>query len=168
MENSIPTGWTPLDLCELIMKSKDLVIVAIGRNHSKEDMLTICRNLGVQARQLKIGSREVWQQEIENYHDGTGTQVGFDNPRAVHFTVEEWGIKYGNDPEYQNKAGNILISAFDTIRKKRVIVDGTHRASVMSSEYSNNSDFPDRRILEWYGPNVKEIFPYDFMQFYRI
>jgi hypothetical protein len=171
----MPTQWNHLDLHEIIMKSKKLVKVAwIGWIQSKEDILTICNSLGVQARQLTVGTRDVWKQEIEKdcyvvqYHDGKGTEVDFDYPRATHFTVQEWGIKHGKDPEYKNKTGDVLISAFDTFREKRVIVDGIHRAAVMSSEYSNNSDFADRRIYEWYGPYLKEIFPYDFKQFYRV
>jgi hypothetical protein len=175
MESRIPVGWNHLELSELIMKSKEKVIVAwIGRSLSKEDMLTLCNYLGVQSRQLKVGTREIWQQEIEkdcyvaHYHDGTGTEVDCDNPSAVHFTLQEWGLIHGNDPEYKNKTGDVLISTFDTIRKKRVIVDGIHRAAVMSSEYSNSSDFADRRIYEWYGPYVKQLFPFDFKQFYRV
>lgn len=89
------------------------------------------------------------------------------NPKAVHFTVQDFGTKHGNDPKYQSKTGDILISAFDTVKNKRVIVDGIHRAAVMSSVYSKDNDYTNRIVYEWRGSNVSEIFPYDFMQFYR-
>jgi hypothetical protein len=175
MENLVPSGWNHLDLQELIRKTKELTLVAwIGGILSPQDVLTKCNELDVQARRLKVGTREVWQNEIENngyvvsYHDGKGNLANYNDPNAVHYTLQEYGAIHGNDPEYQSKTGDVLISAFDTIKKKRVIVDGIHRAAVMSSEYSKDSDFTDRKVYEWYGPNVKEIFPYDFMQFYRV
>jgi hypothetical protein len=73
----------------------------------------------------------------------------------VHFTVQDFGTKHGNDPEYQNKTGDILIGAFDTVKNKRVIVDGIHRVAVMSSAHSKNSDYTNRIVYEWYGPSVK-------------
>jgi hypothetical protein len=174
MEFPNSSKWTNLDLQELIKRSRELILVAwIGKILSPQDMLTRGDKLGIQARQLKIGTQEVWQQEIEpdcyvvRYHDGTGKQVNYDDTKAVHFTVQDWGAKHGNDPEYQNKIGNILVSAFDTIKNKRIIVDGVHRGAVMSSAYSKDNDYTDRVVYEWYSPNVKEIFPNDFKQFYR-
>ena len=170
MEYPNPSKWTNLDLQELIKSSRELILVAwIGKILSPQDLLTKCNELGIQATQLKVGTRKVWQQEIETncyvvrYHEGTGKEVNYDDPNAVHFTVQDWGVKHGNDPEYQKKTGNILISAFDTIKNKRVIIDGVHRGAVMSSAYSKDNDYTDKIVYEWYGSNVKDIFPYDFM-----
>lgn len=75
-----PFRWTNLDLLELIKKSNDLLLVAwIGHTLSLQELLTRCIELEIQARQLRIGTRVVWQQETDyyvvSYHDGTGKDV---------------------------------------------------------------------------------------------
>jgi len=169
--------WVQLDLMKLIRVSIDNVIVDWighpGHKLTPEVVLKKCNIVGVKARQLKIGTRQVWQNEIENdgyvvdCHDGRGNAVGAYDPSAVHFTLKEYGVKYGNNPDYQNRTGDILVSAFDISKNKRVIVDGIHRGAVMSSKYSNDSDYSQRIVYEWYGDRVGEIFTYDFMPFYR-
>lgn len=175
METAISSEWTPLDLRVLVRQTKNEAQgYWIGKFEPEEQGLQMCNKTGVKGKQLKIGTREVWQEEIEtdcyvvSYHDGMGKEVDYNDPTAVHFTVQEYGTKHGNETEYQSKIGDILISALDTVKNKRVIVDGIHRAAVMSSKHSKNSDYTGRIVYEWYGPNVKEIFPYDFMQFYRV
>jgi hypothetical protein len=166
-------GWTSLSLGELIRESKRLIKgYWIGRLESEEKVLAKCTQIGIRARQFRIGGKEIWQQEIQDdcnvvrYHDRMGKEVNYDDQNAVHIKAQDLGAKYGNDPEYQSKTGAILISAFDTFKRKRVIVDGVHRAAVMSSIFSKNSDYTDRILYEWYG-HVRAIFPYDFMQFYK-
>jgi hypothetical protein len=179
MENAVPYGWSDLDLNELIMISKNEIRIAwIGSNLSSQELLIKCNELGLKARQLKVGTREVWQHEIENdgnvvdYHDGKGNpaSVMYDLS-AVPFTLKEYGDKYGAEyskkPKYRSKTRDILVSAFDTLKNKRVIVDGIHRGAVMSSKYSDDSDFSNRIVYEWYGDKVKEIFTFDFNPFYR-
>jgi hypothetical protein len=172
MEDPLSSRWTQLDLRELVRKNAEQTVVAMI-DLQPEDLLTLCNKIGVQARQLKVGTRDVWQKEVAKdgyvvrYHDGKGRDAKCDDPKAVHYTLQDWGAKHGNDPEYQSKTGDILISAFDTIKNKRVIVDGVHRGAVMSSKYSRDSDYSDRIVYEWYGHKVRVIFPYDFMQFYR-
>jgi hypothetical protein len=62
----------------------------------------------------------------------------------VHYTLQQYGNKYGaeysNNPKYRSKTRDILVSAYDTFKNKRVIVDGIHRAAVMSSTYSGRDD----------------------------
>jgi hypothetical protein len=107
--------------------------------------------------------------EIENngyvvdYHDGKYNPASVMNDsNAVHFTLKEYGDKYGaeysKEPKYRSKTRDILITAFDTLKNKRVIVDGIHRGAVMSSKYSDDSDFSYRVVYEWNGDKVKEIF----------
>jgi hypothetical protein len=90
-----------------------------------------------------------------------------DDQNAVHYTLREWGAMNGDNPKFKEKTGDILISAYDTLKNKRVILDGVHRGAVMSSVHSNESDFVNRIVYEWFGRNVKELFPNDFKQFYR-
>lgn len=107
-----------------------------------------------------VGTRQVWQDEIENngyvvdYHDGkcNTANILYDS-KAMHYTLQQYGKKYGADysknPIYRSKTRDILVSAYDTFKNKRVIVDGIHRAVVMSSEYSDASDFSNRIVYEW-------------------
>jgi hypothetical protein len=180
--NPTSPRWNHLDLHVLIRVSiKNVYVDWIGHpGHglSPEVVLAKCNELGVKARQLKVGTREVWQNEIENngcvvdYHDVKGNPAGVVNDsNAVHYTLQEYGAKYGakysSNPKYRSKTDDILVSAFDTFKNKRLIVDGIHRGAVMSSEYSSDSDYSKRIVYEWYGDKVKEIFIYDFNPFYR-
>lgn len=142
-----------------------------------EHLLAKCNLIGVIGRQLNVGTKEVWQDEIENngyvvdYHDGKYNSISvMDDSNAMHYTLQEYGDKHGfeysNNPKYRSKTCDILVSAYDSIKDKRVIVDGIHRAAVMSSKYSDDSDFANRIVYEWYGDKVNGIFPYDFKPFY--
>ena len=183
MDNPLSSGWVQLDLIELIRVSieNDNVRVAwIGHQYkqSPEHLLALCDLIEVKARQLKVSTREVWQNKIDNsgyvvdYHDGNGNPANvMTDSKAVHYTLQQYGDKYGaeysNNPKYRSKTRDILVSAYDTFKNKRVIVDGIHRAAVMSSTYSDDSDYSNRIVYEWYGDKVNELFPYDFKPFYR-
>ena len=71
MDNPLSSGWVQLDLIELIRVSieNDNVRVAwIGHQYkqSPEHLLALCDLIEVKARQLKVSTREVWQNEIDN------------------------------------------------------------------------------------------------------
>jgi hypothetical protein len=182
MDNPTTPKWDPVDLNEIIKISIDNVLVDWighpGHGLSPEVVLVKCNKLGLEARQLKVGTREVWRNEIENngyvvdYHDGKGNSANVvTDSNAVHYTLQEYGTKHGakysSNPKYRSETDNILVSAFDTFKNKRVIVDGIHRGAVMSSKYSSESDYSKRIVYEWYGNKVNEIFTYDFSPFYR-
>jgi type II secretory pathway component PulL len=99
MEASISSGWDEFDLKELVKVSMENVIVDwIGHpeyKRSLEVVLAKSNEAGVKARQLKIGSKQVWQEMIEKDSYLVRYQ---DNQNIVHFTVKKWGELHGCDP----------------------------------------------------------------------
>jgi hypothetical protein len=94
MENPIPSGRTHLDLHELIEKANELIKVDwVGKHLSSQEVLTKCNKIGVQARQLRIGTKGVWQVDIAKdgllvcYHDGNSATV--DNEKVFNTTFQE-------------------------------------------------------------------------------
>jgi hypothetical protein len=54
------------------------------------------------------------------------------------------------------------VTAYDTKKDKRLIIDGIHRAAILTSETEKQCSMPSARIYECYGDNVDKIFPCDF------
>jgi hypothetical protein len=57
---------------------------------------------------------------------------------------------------------DIIVTAYDTKKDKRLIIDGIHRAAILTPETEKQCSMPSARIYECYGDNVDKIFPCDF------
>jgi hypothetical protein len=64
----------------------------------------------------------------------------------------------------ENEDNLMIITAYHTSIKKRVIVDGFHRAAALEAEIKNKERFaiPKVTISECYGNLVHTIFPFEF------
>jgi hypothetical protein len=87
---------------------------------------------------------------------------------AYNFTLKEYTLQ--SDFEVKNKAKEALNkfrqlqikSAYQSAIKKRLIVDGVHRAVALQLKVYNHENIPDIRLLECYGADVSKSFPCDF------
>jgi hypothetical protein len=61
-----------------------------------------------------------------------------------------------------SKNDSDFMTAYDTKKDKRLIIDGIHRAAILTSETEKQCSMPSARIYECYGDNVDKIFPCDF------
>ena len=59
---------------------------------------------------------------------------------------------------------NTIITVFDSKKKKRLIIDGQHRASAITIACEKKDKIPKVRVLECYGKLVNLIFPCDVYQ----
>lgn len=82
--------------------------------------------------------------------------------------LRTWAKEKRNDHEFiRNRAfdNDIIITAYDTDKRKRLIIDGIHRASILTNECENrNIEFTPMKIYECYGKLVMTIFPCDIIQ----
>jgi hypothetical protein len=59
---------------------------------------------------------------------------------------------------------NVIVTVFDTAKKKRLIVDGWHRAAALTMACEDGINIPEVRIIECAGNQVNVIFPCDIHQ----
>jgi hypothetical protein len=59
---------------------------------------------------------------------------------------------------------NVIITLYDTVKQKRLILDGQHRASAITIAYEKGVSMPEVRVLECYGSAVSVIFSCDVYQ----
>lgn len=78
----------------------------------------------------------------------------------VNYSLYEYAARYPStlDPDQEMR----ILTAFHTEVRKRLIVDGCHRAVALETEVSKNNTIPIVTVLECFGSNVDRIFPCDF------
>jgi hypothetical protein len=59
---------------------------------------------------------------------------------------------------------NTIITIFNSKKKKRLIIDGQHRASAITITCEKKDKIPKVRVMECYGKSVNLIFPCDIYQ----
>jgi hypothetical protein len=59
---------------------------------------------------------------------------------------------------------NVIITAYDTVKQKRLVLDGQHRASAITIACEKGVSMPEVRVFECYGNAVSMIFPCDVYQ----
>lgn len=92
----------------------------------------------------------------------------WEDSTAYNFTLKEYTLQ--SDLEVKNKAKETLnksrqlqiTSAYQSAIKKRLIVDGVHRAVALQLKVYKHENIPEIRLLECYGTDVSKSFPYDF------
>ncbi|MBI4548286.1 MAG: hypothetical protein HY707_09915 [Ignavibacteriae bacterium] len=133
------------------------------------DLLCLFKIIGLCTRQCSIDSYDQW-----NHFADSCYLVRYKNDKqwqredAENYTLKEFASDKQNDPEFTRQGeftGNIIISAYDTQRDKRVIIDGIHRATILTNECEKQLRIPNATIYECYGDKVDRIFSCDFCHF---
>lgn len=170
MVDSFPGPWVDLNMNDLVQQTR-IEAKIIWLQLPNPVLLPLCEILGIRSRQCRISTRDVWEQfanscYVVSYHDRHGNDVNWDRPEARHYTLQDWVSMHGNNPSFR-RSGNIIISVYDSVKEKRVIVDGIHRGALLSSWNSGqDNQFSENSVYEWYGPFVNVIFPCDLCHFY--
>jgi hypothetical protein len=134
-----------------------------------DDLISLFKISRLGTRQCSIASYDAWESFSEScylvrYKYGKQWQ----DEDAENYTLKEFASEKQNDPEFTRKgefAHNIIISAYDTQRDKRVIIDGIHRSVILTNECVSQQKVPTATIYECYGTTVDRIFPCDFSHF---
>jgi hypothetical protein len=169
--DSFQGSWDPLDMDVLVNHSRQEVRIA-WFSISNTILQPLCDKVGIHSRQCTISTREVWQAYantclVVSYCDDRGNDIGWFAPQARHRTLHDWSVLHGDEPTYQ-RPGKIIVSAYDSIKGKRIVVDGIHRAAVITrSNLTRKEQFPTTIVYEWSGPFLNMIFPCDFCHFYE-
>jgi hypothetical protein len=85
---------------------------------------------------------------------------------ATPYTIQQWSSiqPLRRNGEFTDKT---IISAYDMVKKKRILLDGNKRATILTSE--NQSQMKPNieiSLYEWYGERVNMIFPCEFCHLY--
>jgi hypothetical protein len=153
MEDQL-SGWTNLEMHKLIEKSEALEVLWF-RLANKEEQSKLCNILGIGARQLRITTIDEWKKLAltsltVHYHDQKGNGANWFDLGARSYTVQEQSLKQPliRNGEFTN---NTIISVYDTVKKKRVLVDGNDRATILTTESrSQTKAIIDIMLYEWY------------------
>jgi len=165
-------GWTDLGMAELIQKSKEAPLEVMWFNAPNTELLGLCDILDIRARLLHINTIDKWKKLADTcltvrYHDQKDNGINWFEPGAMSYTIQQWSVR--NPVKRRGEFNkNIIISVRDTVKKKRILVDGNDRATILTSEV-NSQVQPniDVFLYEWCGEHVNMIFPCEFCQFYN-
>ena len=102
----------------------------------------------------------------------TLVRIDWHSPDAVNYPLRELAVDTKGSPEFIRKfdpltfepedfGDNVLVTACDTKKNRRIILDGTHRAVILTNESNMKLLFPSASIIECYGDEVDRLFPFD-------
>jgi hypothetical protein len=165
--------WMDLGMKELIQHSKaPHTLDVMWFNAPSTELFGLCNILGIRGRQLHITTIDDWRKLAitcltVHYHDQKDKDANWFDLGARSYTIKKWSLKQPIKRQGQF-TNNAITSVYDTVRKKRILIDGNKRATVLTTEDQSQTK-PDIDILiyEWYGKHVNMIFPCDFCQLYR-
>ena len=142
-----------------------------------QNLIGLFQQLGLKAKQCEIdGSYEEWHEFYEScytvwYKDKiTGKQTRWESPTAQNYSLRELAEKmeciHENDfirkGEFEQ---HNIITAYDQERDLRLLVDGIHRASILTMETVRHSKPPFAQIYELRGSRIDQVFVCDFLHF---
>jgi hypothetical protein len=172
--------WAPLTAKAYVDETREATqVIWLGRiaalNQQKvafatdDDLISLFQISRLGTRQWSIASYDAWESFSEScylvrYKYGKQWQ----DEDAENYTLKEFACEKQKDPEFTREGEfthNIIISAYDTQRDKRVIIDGIHRATILTVECEKRLRIPKATIYECYGDAVDRIFPCDFSHF---
>lgn len=140
-------------------------------NLGEREMLGLCNILGIHARQLRITTIDEWRAlartcHTVHYHDKNDRGTNWFELGTTPYTIQQWSSiqSITRIGEFKDKT---IISVCDTAKRKRILIDGNKRATVLTSEVqSQKRPTIDISIYEWYGECVNMIFPCEFCHLY--
>ena len=166
-------------------------VIWLGRRCFVHVNGTMVANFGLPNEELKaimgLYALKTWQCTIEsssewNQFATSSYLVRYKNdkdwkcPNAENEILQEFAIRKEQDAEFIRRIDpqthnaeefktDAIITAFDSKLCKRVIVDGIHRAVIMTNENRTGKRTPHARIYECVGETVDRLFPPDFGHF---
>lgn len=109
-------------------------------------------------REVAITNIEDWREFSESCYLPVYKQGDWSTPNAENWGLQEYAKANPSTLSYPNEI--MILSAYHTLLKKRIIIDGAHRAVALESNLGEN--FAEARIVECFGSQLHSIFPCDF------
>ncbi len=109
-------------------------------------------------READVSNYEDWKEFSESCYLAVYKQGDWSSPNAENWALQEYAKLNPSTLTYSKEI--LILSAFHTLLKKRIIIDGAHRAVALESNF--NQDFGEARVIECYGSQLHSIFPCDF------
>ena len=134
-----------------------------------DDLISLLKISGLGTRQCSIATYDAWDGFSEScYLVRYKYNKQWQHEEAENYTLKEFALEKQNESEFiRNRefSHNIIITGYDTQRDKRVIIDGLHRAVILTNECEKQLRIPNAMIYECYGAKIDRIFPCDFSHF---
>lgn len=181
-------AWQPLALTDFIVQARQRTgviwwggggTVPLGptpiafRFLSQDDLEALFRVLGIATRQYEIRGFEEWNRFAKSCHtvsykDGKGWQL----IDAKNYSLEDLAKDNIEEPSFVRRidqvshapeefGDGVIVTAYDTMKRKRLILDGIHRAAIMTNESKSRTRLPRATVIECYGNKVNQLFPFD-------
>ncbi len=109
-------------------------------------------------REVGITNIEDWREFSESCYLPVYKQGDWSTPNAENWNLQEYAKFNPTTLSYANEI--LILSAYHTLLKKRIIIDGAHRAVELESNLGKKLE--EARIIECYGSQLHSIFPCDF------
>jgi hypothetical protein len=184
MTDVFQVNWKPLSSQEYLdaaRKATDLIwlgrsayvpipgVPIILQVATDQDLIDLFNLLDIKTRRYEINqSYDEWK-EFSNscftvwYKNNKGWKdVGAQNYMLSELVSEKIPKNDSDFMRTRDFENDIIVTAYDTKKDKRLIIDGIHRAAILTSETEKQCSMPSARIYECYGDNVDKIFPCDF------
>ena len=175
MIGNIESEWREIAVIDYIIqaKSRTRVIWLGGIISSFRIVEGVFRVTRTKARELISTKCERWQSFVANscyslhviperkdWEDVDSKKQSF----AEWFNSQKAKQNGYSDLDSKKFLDNIIITTFDTIKNKRLIVDGMHRSYALLKACYDKVDIPEVKIFECYGSKIEVIFPCDIHQ----
>lgn len=133
----------------------------------------ILASLGIGARTYTIASSAQWEEFERSCYTGAIRTKRLSRFSKRNLTLRELAIEKLKDPRFQRRpdptarppamlTDQPLMTAFHPQRGTRVILDGNHRAVILSNERESTGIVPRQEIMECFGNKVDWIFTFDY------
>jgi len=98
------------------------------------------------------------------YYDSKGADCSVADPKAVNFTVKKWIKKRKKTivPIKVPQKELVVVTAFDTYLRKRLVVDGNKRCVAVAKDGLRKSKVTRVLVVEAYGDAIRDVFKIDF------
>ncbi|HEV2225389.1 MAG TPA: hypothetical protein VGR56_01135 [Nitrososphaerales archaeon] len=130
--------------------------------------------LGIKSRTFRIDGFLEWDSfsktcYVVRYKDGLDWRA----PNAKNYSLQELTLDSRGDPTFVREVDpltfepkdfndDVIVTVFHAGNKRRLIVDGIHRAVILTNESLSRTAYPSARIVECPGEKVDRLFPSDF------
>jgi len=175
MENNVDhLSWREISVIDYIEGATRTRINWIGNFNIKPDIVeNIFYITKTKAREVIIGSCRQWQAFVSDscFSLHVIPEGNWKNLDGKKEPLTDWINSQcrSQDPTLFKFDGkrfedNKIITTFDIIKKKRLIVDGLHRAYALQKACNDGIKIPELKILDCYGSKIEVIFPCDIHQ----
>jgi hypothetical protein len=135
-----------------------------------EDLISLFNVTDTKTRECIINRGVDWKNFSDScYVLGCKDNKTWRDAEGKKLPLKEWADEKRHKQEFIRDRpfdNDIIITVYDTDKQKRLIIDGIHRATILTNECENRHVelLSPMRVWECYGKQVITIFPCDIIQ----